>query len=172
MKKLLVVGVIVLFLGLAIAPSINANISKTSLEPVSDIEVLEEDNATPVELVFQLIAKLSNNREIQKLVADTDAEVDIQKEINSIIEKDEELNTIVEKIKGSDCGCNDANTTRWSFPVLCLLLFPLQCLAFGLAVRYGQLTLWYIMFVIGVILNCIWSIATLENILDISTTTE
>ena len=32
MKKLLVVGVIVLFLGLAIAPSINANISKTSLD--------------------------------------------------------------------------------------------------------------------------------------------
>ena len=32
MKKLLVVGVIVLFLGLAFAPSINANISKTSVD--------------------------------------------------------------------------------------------------------------------------------------------
>jgi len=32
MKKLLVVGVIVLFLGLAIAPSINANVSKASIE--------------------------------------------------------------------------------------------------------------------------------------------
>ncbi len=32
MKKLLTVGVIVLFLGLAIAPSINANISKTSID--------------------------------------------------------------------------------------------------------------------------------------------
>jgi len=32
MKKLLAVGVIVLFLGLAIAPSINANVSKTSVD--------------------------------------------------------------------------------------------------------------------------------------------
>ncbi len=32
MKKLLVVGVIVLFLGLAIAPSINANVSKASVD--------------------------------------------------------------------------------------------------------------------------------------------
>ena len=32
MKKLLVVGVIVLFLGLAIAPSINANVSKISID--------------------------------------------------------------------------------------------------------------------------------------------
>ncbi|GAH55890.1 unnamed protein product, partial [marine sediment metagenome] len=32
MKKLLVVGIIFLFLGLAFAPSINANISKASIE--------------------------------------------------------------------------------------------------------------------------------------------
>ena len=32
MKKLLVVGVIVLFLGLAIAPSINAQTSKTAMK--------------------------------------------------------------------------------------------------------------------------------------------
>jgi len=32
MKKLLVAGVIVLFLGLAIAPSINANVSKASID--------------------------------------------------------------------------------------------------------------------------------------------
>ena len=32
MKKLLAVGVIVLFLGLAIAPSINADVSKASID--------------------------------------------------------------------------------------------------------------------------------------------
>ncbi len=32
MKKLLVVGVIALFLGFAIAPSINANVSKASID--------------------------------------------------------------------------------------------------------------------------------------------
>ena len=36
-KKLLAVGVIVLFLGLAFAPSINANISKVSVDPVPDL---------------------------------------------------------------------------------------------------------------------------------------
>ena len=157
MKKLLVFGVIVLFLGLAIAPSINANISKTSLEPVSDIEVLEEDNATPIELVFQLIAKLSNNREIQKLVADTDAEVDIQKEINSIIESDGELNTIVEKIKGSDCGCGDANTTQWNFPVICSFLFMPYAGMSILNAFWGAFTiLLFVLENIGTILNCFW----------------
>jgi len=125
MKKLLVFGVIVLFLGLAIAPSINANINRQSLEPTPDIDVLDYDDYTPIQLVFQLIAKLSRNREIHKLVEETDNEVDIQKGIISIIETDWELNTIVEKIKGSDCGCDDADTTEWNFPVICSFLFPI-----------------------------------------------
>ena len=37
MKKLLVVGVIVLFLGVAIAPSINANVNKISVNPIPDL---------------------------------------------------------------------------------------------------------------------------------------
>ena len=109
MKKLLVVGVIVLFLGLAIAPSINANINRQSLEPTPDIDVLDYDDYTPIQLVFQLIAKLSRNGEIHKLVEETDNEVDIQDEISRIIEGDEELNIIVEKLKSFDCGCEDDN---------------------------------------------------------------
>ncbi len=53
MKKLLAVGVIVLFLGLAVAPSINANVSKASIESeLVEIESKKTDNLSP-QLGFQ-----------------------------------------------------------------------------------------------------------------------
>jgi len=45
MKKLLVVGVIVLFLGLAIAPSINANIKELSVnDTIMEVSTLIEED--------------------------------------------------------------------------------------------------------------------------------
>jgi len=49
MKKLLVVGVIVLFLGLAIAPSINANIGELS------VDISKENDTLQLESEFQRI---------------------------------------------------------------------------------------------------------------------
>jgi len=80
----------------------------------------EYDSYTPIQLVFQLISKLRNHKEIQELVVDD--EVDIQDEIASIIENDEELNTIVERLKSFDCGCEDESTTELEFPIICELL--------------------------------------------------
>jgi len=157
MKKVLVVGMIVLFLGLAIAPSINANINRQSLEPTPEIIVEDYDGYNPVQLVFLLIAKLSRNREIKKLVEDTDNEVDIQKGIISIIETDWELNTIVEKIKGSDCDCDDADTTEWNFPVICSILFiPWQILDVISTFMGGFYFLFFIIDFIGIIFDCNW----------------
>ena len=158
LKKGLATVIILLFIGLAFSPSINANMSKSSLDPVPDIEVLEEDNATPIALVFQLIAKLRNHKEIQKLVEDTKTGVDLKGEISSIIEEDKELNTIVEELKSLDCGCEDDKTIPWRFPVLCWLLFPLAMLAFGLGAKFGFTYLLPIMGSIGSVLNCFWCI--------------
>ena len=120
---------------------------------------MEEDNATPIALVFQLIAKLRNNKELQELVEDADDEVDIQKEIISIIEKDEELNTIVEEIKELDCGCDEDSTTLdWSFPVICLLLFPLVMIFTVAHLKTGIDLPFYIIMTIGSILNCMWQL--------------
>jgi len=155
-KKSLAVAVILLFIGIAFAIPINANVSKSSLNPVSDIEVLEKDNATPIALVFQLIAKLRNHKEIKELEANIDSVDNVQDEILRIIEGDEELNRIVEQLSGEDCGCEDA-TTEWDFPVLCLLLTPLALIAVFLIINnIGDFILQIISF-IGLTLNCFWS---------------
>jgi len=75
MKKLLVFGVIVLFLGLAIAPSINANVSKASIESEL-VEITVEasgiEGATPhtVKLTRQQFA------EVEKLFNDIQTKLD------------------------------------------------------------------------------------------------
>ena len=63
------------------------------------------DDATPIELVFQLITKLHNHKEIHELEENKDFVDNIQEEILSIIEGDEELNSIFEKLSNEDCGC-------------------------------------------------------------------
>ena len=84
MKKKILIGssiAVALLVLVSVASSINAIVSKSVLEPALDTDILIDDNATPSELVFQLIAKLRNNKQLQELVEDNDAEVDIQVEI-------------------------------------------------------------------------------------------
>ena len=80
MKKLLVFGVIVLFLGVAIAPSINANISKASVDSElveittevcglnggkQTVELTQEE-AAEVEALFDSIRERLNNTETRE----------------------------------------------------------------------------------------------------------
>ena len=43
LRKGLAVAVILLFIGVAFTSSINANVSKSSVEPIADVDVKEED---------------------------------------------------------------------------------------------------------------------------------
>jgi len=67
MKKLLVVGVIVLFLGLAIAPSINANVNKTLVDLTQNKETPVLEDIAPKEYLFETIIEIANNPDIKKL---------------------------------------------------------------------------------------------------------
>ena len=149
-RKGLAVAVILLFVGVAFAPTINANVSKSSLEPIVDVDVIEEDvaTATPIQLVFQLIAKLRNHKDIQYVESEDD--------VLRIIEEDEELNSIYEKLSGNDCGCEE-ETTEWIFPVICILLAPFVVLSIFaglmLHIYFPAEIMWYI----GQIFNCPWA---------------
>ena len=116
------------------------------------------DDDTPIALVFQLIAKLRNHKDIQELVADNDAEVDIQQEISSIIERDEELNSVIEQLSVDDCGCDDESLPlEWEFPILCILLIPLW--AYGMIAWFMGGVTWIgqLAYDIGGALNCFWA---------------
>jgi len=122
----------------------------------SDIDISVEENATPIALVFQLIAKLRNHKDIQQLVADD--EVDIQDEIASIIESDEELNSIVEQLSVEDCGCEeDSSEFYWFFPIICNLLLPFYTFTVIILGSIFGPPFGIIMMAIGRSLNCFWA---------------
>ena len=148
-KKGLAVAVILLFIGVAFTPSINANVSKSSVEPIADVDVKEE-NATPIVLVLQLIAKLRNYKDIQN--------VESEEDVLQIIEEDEELNSIYEQLSVEDCGCDDDTTPlEWGFPVICVLLVPWLAFALMLLLMGGYNLLGQIVGTIGLALNCWWT---------------
>lgn len=68
MKKLISVAVILLFIGLAFAPSINANVGK------SEADISKE--SIPIELQYQQIIDKIKSINIQKFLLDLDAVLD------------------------------------------------------------------------------------------------
>ena len=149
-RKGLAVAVILLFIGVAFAPSINATVSKSSVEPIADVDIKEE-NATPIQLVLQLLNKLRNHKDIQNVESEDD--------ILQIIEEDKELNIIYEQLSndGEDCNCGDEiSPLRWSFPILWSLLAPLLILSLSVWMMSGVDLPLVIMGMIGGRLNCFW----------------
>jgi len=61
-RKCIVVGIILLFIGVAVAPSINFNVVKASNQTVINNEVNQK------ELLFQTIVDIANNKEIQGIL--------------------------------------------------------------------------------------------------------
>ena len=117
MQKKILFGSItatILLVLVSFSPSITADVDKPKME------VIEEDNPTPIVLVLQLITKLRNHKDIQS--------VETEDEVLQIIESDEKLNGIFKQMSVYDCGCSD-ETTEWGFPIICLLLFPFIVLA-------------------------------------------
>jgi len=81
----------------------------------------------------------------------------MQKEIFAIIEKNDELNKKIEQLSSVQCNCENNNTTRWGFPVLCTLLLPLVWLSAVLYfINHNFILFLSIMFLIGETLNCYW----------------
>jgi len=147
MKKKILIGstlsVVILIL-VSIAPSINANADNPLLD------TSQEDVATPIVLVLQLITKLRNYNGIEN--------IESEDEILQIIEQDEELNSIYEQLSDEDCGCEDDTTPlEWGFPVICVLLVPWLAFALMLLLMGGYNLLGQIVGTIGLALNCWWT---------------
>ena len=137
---------ILLFIGVAFAPSITADVDKPELD------VIETDNPTPIALIFQLLNKLRNHKDIKN--------VESEEDLLKIIESDEELNSIYEQLSGNDCGCEDSSPSWeriWPFPVICLSLTP--GLIFGLAIfmMSGVEIVFNMVWALGIIFNCFWT---------------
>jgi hypothetical protein len=198
-RKGLVVGIILLFIGVAIAPSIHF----TTVNVNASINNIQEERITQKELLFQTILDVANNREIQKIVYDSEIQSngfftsqvitknylntafrigliltkifgvnrihsmiqryqinipEVQKEISDVIEGNLTLKMEMDKLLSVSCGCDNENTTTWTFPVLCTLLVPLFIFTLIIFVVSGNQIYMpvLIMATIGSILHCWW----------------
>jgi hypothetical protein len=80
----------------------------------------------------------------------------MQKEISAVIEKNAILNTEITQLKNSECDCENEKITRWSFPVICILLLPFFAISVGMVIKGISEIPIDIMMIIGFILNCFW----------------
>jgi hypothetical protein len=80
----------------------------------------------------------------------------VQKEITIIIEKDAALNGEISQLSNSKCDCEKDNSTDWSFPAICMLLFPIFVIAFALWVTHINTQFVVLIENIGTKLNCFW----------------
>jgi hypothetical protein len=80
----------------------------------------------------------------------------IQKEITTVIEKDAALNGEISQLSNSKCDCEKDNSTDWSFPTICMLLFPIFVIAFALWVTHINTQFVVLIENIGAKLNCFW----------------
>jgi len=84
----------------------------------------------------------------------------LQKEITAVIEKDATLNGEITQLSNLKCDCERENTTQWSFPILCIILYPFLIITFILwaASRFSSSFgyLLSVMLLIGSTLNCFW----------------
>jgi hypothetical protein len=151
-KKGLVVAVIFLFVAVSFQPVF----AKDAISPMKKSDTKE---------LLETIKDLANNQEIQKIIQKYESKksilgfqylnVNFQKEINSVIEKNDSL----EKLSDFSCNCEkDNNITSWSFPVICTLLIPLWIYGFYLDYKYGKSFLVQIISNIGLELNCYWRV--------------
>ena len=132
---LTVVGITILFLGVGIQPAIATVESK---EDFIDVE--------PKDYLFQTIIDIANNPDVKDIHSLLERYQVIQKEITAIIKDKDGLNRLKEQLSDLPCDCENDNTTRWGFPILCyilnvLMIIPLILFAFGSSL--GALGLWF-----------------------------
>jgi hypothetical protein len=81
----------------------------------------------------------------------------MQKEITSVIEKNVQLKAEITQLSNLKCDCENDNTTRWSFPVLCTMLFPIFIICFIIAILSSSVFYFVeILMYIGLVLHCFW----------------
>lgn len=155
-RKWLAIGIILLFVGVAVAPSISANIRKPESEIQSDTNALKET-------VSRFVQALPPKEEFEKFKGDKTYLLVLQRKLVTLFENDDTLNSIVERTTKNDCGCNDGSMSfEWNFPITCLLLFPIFIPIFQVWLYsqvhgwdYGNLLFHWIN-LIGKTLHCPW----------------
>jgi hypothetical protein len=133
-KYLLAFGITLLVLGVGIQPAI------ATVTPTKTVDF------EPKDYLFQTIMKIANNPDVKDIQSLLEKYQVKQKEITAIIKDKDGLNRLKEQLSDLPCDCENDNTTRWGFPILCsilnvLMIIPLILFVFGSSL--GSLGLWF-----------------------------
>ncbi|HWR27882.1 MAG TPA: hypothetical protein VN377_05550 [Candidatus Thermoplasmatota archaeon] len=92
--------------------------------PVSDIPILTKGQLKVMFLVGLMLSNVISKSRMQSMIGEYQfSSQEMQKGLSAAIEKDATLNGEMTQLSNSQCDCENRNTTRWSFPVLCSI-FP------------------------------------------------
>jgi hypothetical protein len=92
--------------------------------PTSEIPVLTKNQIKRMYFLGLILSKVVSKSRIQSMVGKYQFNnQEMQKEISTVIERNTILNAEITQLKGSDCDCENENSTRiWHFPVICIIL--------------------------------------------------
>jgi hypothetical protein len=117
-------------------------------------QVLTKNQLKHMYIIGLILSKIISKSKIHSLLERYQVtNQGVQKEITAVIEKDAAIKEELIQLSNSKCDCENGNTTRWSFPILCMFLLPF----FLLSVIHNIVFLHEIMTTIGLILNCSWA---------------
>jgi hypothetical protein len=126
--------------------------------PTSDIPVLTKSQIRQMYLVGLLLSRFISKSRIQSMIGKYQFNnQEIQKEISAVIEKDAIIRGKITQLSNSECDCKNENTTEWSFPVLCIFLYPLLIISTVLALLLHYYPFYEFMEALAKELNCFWA---------------
>jgi hypothetical protein len=136
--------------------------------PAFDTPVLTKNQLKQMYFIGLLLSKIISKSKIYSMVERYQVNNQLmQKEISVFIEKNTILNGEIKQLSNSGCDCENDKTMKWSFPVVCIILFPIiyflgmsaVVLALFFDVPFIANFIWYlyeITLIIAVILNCFY----------------
>jgi hypothetical protein len=125
--------------------------------PTSEFPIVTKNQLKMMYFIGLILSKVVSKSRMQSIVGKYQfSNQETQKEISAVIEKDAILNSEITLLKNSECDCENEKITRWSFPVLCILILPLFAISLGMVIMGISEIPIDIMMIIGFILNCFW----------------
>jgi hypothetical protein len=135
--------------------------------PTSEFPVVTKNQLRQMYLIGLILSKVISKSRIQSMIGKYQFNnLEMQKEINSVIGKDSTLNTEITKLQDSDCDCDNGNTLVWRFPITCSVVYTIFWLLNIILERffYGGVNnqgiggmIFFGVFFSALMLNCQWA---------------
>jgi hypothetical protein len=126
--------------------------------PAFNTPILTKNALKQMYLIGLMLSKVISKSRMHSIVEQYQLNnQEMQKETNAVVENDVTLKGEMTQLSNQKCDCENENTTQWSYPVVCMLLFPLVIALIAITIMSHQVIPFIeIMMNIGLKLHCFW----------------